>query len=53
VGLAPREEEDFDFATRLEAMHEELEALNAEAHALETQIAENVAALLDAAGETA
>lgn len=47
VGVAEREEEDFDFAGRLTELHEELEVLNAEAHELEECVAENVAQLLD------
>jgi len=46
VGVAEREEEDFDFAERLTGLHEELEVLNAEAHELEARIGENVAQLL-------
>jgi type I restriction enzyme M protein len=48
VGVADREEEDFDFAERLEELNEELEVLNAEARELEGRIAENVAQLLEA-----
>jgi type I restriction enzyme M protein len=47
VGVADREEEDFDFAERLEELNEELEVLNAEARELEGRIAENVAKLLE------
>jgi type I restriction enzyme M protein len=47
VGVAAREEEDFDFKERLEEQNEELETLNAEAHELEERIAENVAKLLE------
>jgi len=46
VGVAEREEEDFDFAERLQELHEELEVLRSEAHELEERIAENVAQLL-------
>lgn len=46
VGVADREEEDFDFAERLEELNEELEVLNAEARELEERIAENVAQIL-------
>jgi type I restriction enzyme M protein len=46
VGVADREEEDFDFAERLEELNEELEVLNAEARVLEGRIAENMSALL-------
>ena len=38
---------DFDFAEQLEALHEELEVLNSEAHELEERIAENVMMLLE------
>ena len=48
VGVAARDEEDFDFKERLEEMNEELEALNAEARELEARIAENVAGILEA-----
>lgn len=47
VGVAAREEEDFDFKERLEELNEELETLNAEARELEERIAENVANLLE------
>jgi type I restriction enzyme M protein len=47
VGVAEREEEDFDFTERLTELHEELEVLSAEAHELETRIAENVMQVLD------
>lgn len=47
VGVAARDEEEFDFKERLEEMNEELEKLNAEARELEEQIAENVVKLLD------
>jgi len=47
VGVAAREEDDFDFKTRLEEQNEELEILNAEARELEARIAENVAKLLE------
>jgi type I restriction enzyme M protein len=50
VGVAAREEEDFDFKTRLEEQNEELETLNAEARALEERIAENVVKLLEGEG---
>jgi type I restriction enzyme M protein len=43
VGVPEREEDDdFDFEARLMELHEELETLNSEAHALEARIAENV-----------
>lgn len=47
VGVADREEDDFDFKERLEELNEELEALNVEARELEAQIAENVVTLLE------
>ena len=47
VGVAAREEEDFDFKERLEELNEELETLNAEARELEERIAENVMKLLE------
>ncbi len=47
VGVAERPADDFDFAERLEELNEELETLNAEAHELETRIAENVEQLLE------
>lgn len=47
VGVAAREDGDFDFKLRLGELHEELETLNAEAHALEENIAANLAMLLD------
>ena len=47
VGVAEREEQDFDFKERLEELNEELEILNSEAKELEEQIAENVMKLLE------
>jgi len=47
VGVAAREEDDFDFKERLEELNEELETLNAEARELEARIAENVTRLLE------
>ncbi len=47
VGVAAREEDDFDFFKRLEELSEELEVLNSEARELEERIAENTAMLLD------
>jgi len=47
VGVAAREEEDFDFKERLEELNEELETLNTEARELEGRIAENVVKLLE------
>jgi type I restriction enzyme M protein len=49
VGVADRDEEDIDFAERLEELNEELEVLNSEARELEDRIAENVAKLLEVA----
>lgn len=48
VGVAQGDEEhDEDFAEKLEALQEELEVLNAEAHELERAISENVAMILE------
>jgi len=47
VGVAEREEDDFDFYERLQELNEELEALNAEARELEERIAENVVILFE------
>ena len=47
VGVAEKEEEDFDFAERLSEFNEELEILNVEARELEEKIAENVNKLLE------
>ena len=48
VGVAQGDEEhDEDFAEKLEALQEELEVLNAEAHGLEQTIAENVVKILE------
>jgi len=47
VGVAEREEEDFDFYERLAELNQELEVLNAEAHGLEERIAGNVAHLFE------
>ena len=47
VGVAAREEDDFEFSVRLEELNEELEVLNAEARELEDTIAENVTTLLE------
>jgi len=49
VGVAAREEEDFDFFERLEELNEELEILNSEARELEERIAENVVSLREGA----
>jgi len=47
VGVAERQLDDIDFATRLEELNEELEILNSEARELEARIAENVALILE------
>jgi len=47
VGVAQKDEEDFDFMERLQELNEELERLNAEAAELEERIRENVGKLLD------
>jgi type I restriction enzyme M protein len=47
VGVADKDEDDFDFAEKLEELNEELEVLNREAHELEERIAGNVAKLLE------
>jgi type I restriction enzyme M protein len=48
VGVAEGEQEhDEDFAVKLEALQEELEVLNAEAHDLENEIAINTAKVLE------
>ncbi len=47
VGVAEKEEEDFDFNERLHELNEELERLNAEAHEFEEKIAENVVKILE------
>ena len=47
VGVASREEDDFDFKVRLVEQNEELEILNTEARELEDRIAENVVKLLE------
>lgn len=49
VGTAARDDEDVDFTLRFAELNEELVQLNAEAGALEGQIAENAALLLEAA----
>jgi type I restriction enzyme M protein len=48
VGVAARAADEYDFAERLEELHEELERLNAEARVLEERISENVSLLLGA-----
>jgi len=47
VGVADREEDDFDFREKLEALNEELELINAEARGLEERIGENIVKLLE------
>jgi len=47
VGVAAREEDDFDFFERLGELNEELEMLNGEASELEEKIAENIAAVFE------
>ena len=49
VGAAARGDEDVDFVLRFEELNEELVQLNAEAAALEEQIAENAVVVLEAA----
>lgn len=51
VGVADREEEDFDFKERVEELNEELEVLNSEARELEGRITENVVKLLEGGGD--
>ena len=46
VGVADREEDDFDFNERLTELNDELEQLNAEAKDLEDRISTNVSQLL-------
>ncbi len=48
VGVADRAPEDFDFLERLEALNEELETLNVEAHDLEARSAEAIQLVLEA-----
>jgi type I restriction enzyme M protein len=47
VGIAERAADDFDFTERLQELNDELEVLNSEAHELEEQILDNIAALLE------
>ena len=47
VGVAERDEGDFDFKTKLEELNEELESLNAEAHEIERRIGDKIANLLE------
>jgi len=51
VGVAAREEDDFDFFERLEELNEELEVLNIEARELEGRIAENVVSLMESTAQ--
>jgi type I restriction enzyme M protein len=48
VGVADRDQEDFDFLERLEELNEEFEVLNIEARELEERIADNVLRILQA-----
>jgi len=47
VGVVAREDDGFDFKTRLEELNEELEVPSAEARVLGERIAENVGKLLE------
>jgi type I restriction enzyme M protein len=47
VGVAAREDDDFDFAQRMTELHETLDTLNAEAHELEARISKNIRMLLE------
>ncbi|MCA9902476.1 MAG: SAM-dependent DNA methyltransferase [Anaerolineae bacterium] len=47
VGVAARQDGNFDFKQRMEELYEHLELLNAEAHDLEERIAENMRMLLN------
>lgn len=49
VGVGARAADEFDFAERLGALTEELEALNAQARSMEEEIAARVVAMLDGA----
>ncbi len=49
VGVAEREEDDFDFFERLEELNEELEVLNSEARELEERIEESVSLIMESA----
>jgi type I restriction enzyme M protein len=51
VGVTAREDDGFDFKTRLEELNEELEILNAQARSLEDTISENVSKLLEGYNE--
>lgn len=47
VGVTARAADGIDFATRLEELNEELEALNGQAHEMEERISENVVRVLN------
>ena len=47
VRVAEQAPDDFDFAERFGELNKKLEILNAEAHQLEEQIAENVVKILE------
>jgi len=47
VGVAEREEDDFDFKEQIEELNKELKSFNTEAHQLENNISSNIAKLLD------
>mgnify|MGYP005831672923 CR=1 FL=1 len=47
VGVAPEEEDDFDFHERLAELNDELQTLNAEARELEERIGTNIEKLLN------
>jgi type I restriction enzyme M protein len=47
VGVAEREEDDFDFYERLEELNEELEILNTKARVLEDHVQKNVSKLIE------
>jgi type I restriction enzyme M protein len=49
VGVAERDDEEFDFVERVEELGEELEVLNGEARELEEEIAHNLTHILDVA----
>jgi type I restriction enzyme M protein len=50
VGIAERAPDEYVFEERLEELYEEFESLNAEARALEGQVADNVAKLIEGQG---
>ncbi|MBA7509852.1 hypothetical protein ES705_01824 [subsurface metagenome] len=47
VGVAEREEEDFDFTERIEELNKEMEGLNSEARKMEGRIGKNISELLE------